>query len=239
MAIGNTKSTDALRQEIWAKDLYADVIANLYFTENGLMGKGANNIVELKDELAKEKGDTVTFGLTAKLSGDGVDGDDELEGNEEEINAYSEQISIDQKRFAVRLDGKLDEQKNAYDMRKDAKEKLTTQLTEFIERQIFLKLGGVTNVSLTDVSGTVVGKSCAWSNTPDYIPDADEAYTGNRYRYLNGAAASTASLATTSLMTPALISQAKAKAQLASPKIQPLRINGKNYYVMFIHPWQA
>ena len=53
--------------------------------------------------------------------------------------------------------------------------------------------------------------------------------------YVSGAA----SLASTDLITPELISRAKAKAVLASPKIQPLRINGANHYVMFVHPWQA
>lgn len=236
---GNSVSIDALRPEIWQKALFKDVMDNLYFTKNGLMGKEDNNIIQLKDELQKEQGDTVTFGLTAKLTGSGVSGDNELEGNEETIQAYSESVSIDQKRFGVRLTGVLDEQKNAYDMRMDAKEKLTMRLTEFIERQFFLKLAGVTNPTLVDVNGVVYSADCAWSNTPDYIPDADEAAGfGNRYLcadFANG----TDSLATTDLLTPALISRAKIKAQLASPKILPLRIDGKDHYVMFIHPWQA
>jgi N4-gp56 family major capsid protein len=235
----NTQSIDALRPEMWQKELYADVMDNLYFTEQGLMGKDENNIVQIKEELKKEKGDTVTFGLTAKLTGNGVSGDSELEGNEEKISAYSQSISIDQKRFAVRLDGKLDEQKNAYDMRVDAKKKLSIRLQEFIERQIFLKLGGVTNTSLNDINGNVVGTDAAWSNTSAYIPDADEnTGYGNRYLCANFTAGTTA-LSSAHKLTPTLISRLKIKAQLASPKIQPLKINGKNYYCLFIHPWQA
>ena len=235
----NTVSIDALRPEIWAKALYKDVMDNLYFTQNNMMGKGKNNIIEIKDELSKKKGDTITFGLTAKMTGNGVTGDEELEGNEEKLLAYSESILINQKRFAVRLTGRLDEQKNAYDMRVDAREKLTIKLQEFIERQFFLKLGGVNNVTLTDVNGTVVAADALWSNTPDQVPTADTAAGyGDRYLcadYTSGAD----SLATTDLLTPALISRARVKAALASPKILPLRIGGKNFYVMFIHPWQA
>ena len=235
----DTVSTNALRPEIWSKELYKDVIDNLYFTQNNMMGTGKNNIIQLKNELVKKKGDTVTLGLTAKMTGNGVSGDDELEGNEEKLNAYSEAILIGQKRFAVRLTGRLDEQKNSYDMRMDAKEKLTIKLQEFIERQFFLKLAGVLLATVTDVNGTVVSADHSWSNAPDQVPTADTgAGYGDRYLcadYTDGAD----SLATTDLLTPALISRARVKATLASPKILPLRIKGKNYYVMFIHPWQA
>lgn len=237
--MGNTASIDALRPEIWAKELYKDVMDNLYFTQNGMMGEDSNNIIQIKSDLEKQKGDTITVGLTAKLTGNGVSGDEELEGNEEQINAYSDAIIIDQKRFGVRLTGLLDEQKNAYDMRADAKEKLSMRMQEFIERQFFLKLAGVGHASLTDVNGTVISVDYNWSNTGNAVPTADSgAGFGNRYLcadYTNGAD----SLATTDLITPELISRARVKASLASPKIQPLKIAGKNYYLMFVHPWQA
>lgn len=236
--MANTTSIDALRPEIWEKQLFADVIDGLYFNESGLMGEDENNIIQVKMDLAKQQGDTDTIGLTTKLTGNGVDGDSELEGNEEAVNAYSDSVLIDQKRFAIRLKGKLDEKKNAYDMRMDAKKKLTIRLQEFIERQIFLKLGGVTNTGINDINGTVVGTSATWSNTPTFIPDADEAAgTGNRYICAN--TSGTDALAATDLLTPTLISKAKIKARLASPKIQPLRIDGRDHYVMWIHPWQA
>jgi len=235
----NTESINALRPEIWQKELYRDVMDNMYFTKNGMMGTGTNNIIQLKDQLKKTKGDTITLPLTAKMSGDGVSGDNELEGNEEKINAYSESILIDQKRFAVRLTGMLNEQKNAFDMRADAKNKLSIRLQEFIERQFFLKLAGCNNLTLVDVNGATYAADALWSNTPDQVPAADTAAGyGDRYLCADYAAGAD-SLATTDLITPALISRAKVKAQLASPKILPLKIGGKNYYVMFIHPWQA
>ena len=235
--MANTVSIDALRPELWQKELYQDVMDDNYFSK--FMGEGTNSIVQIKSQLKKSKGDTVTLPLTAKLSGNGITGDSELEGNEEAISAYSEAVTIDQIRNAVRLTGKLDEQKNVYDMRMDAKDKLGVWAKEFIERQIFLKLGSVTNTSLTDVNGTVVGTRAAWSNTPDYVPDADTA-AGYGDRYLGADYASGAtSLASTDLITPELIMRAKTKARLASPMVKPLRIEGKEYYVMFIHPWQA
>lgn len=236
--MSNTISTSAMRQAIWQKELFEDVMRGMYFTEKGMMGTDSNNIIQIKDDLAKSKGDTINFALTARLTGSGVSGDAELEGNEEAINAYSEAITIDQKRFAVRLTGMLDEQRNAYDMRSDAKEKLSIRMQEFIEQQMFLKLGGVTLTTLTDVNSVVVGTDAAWSNTPDGIADADTTGgSGNRYLCANSGGID--SLGSTDLITPELISRCKYKAILANPKIVPLRIKGENFYVMFIHPRQA
>ena len=236
--MGNTQSIDQLRPQIWANDLFADVMRGMYFTENGMMGKDSNNIFQIKDDLEKKKGDTITIGLTARLSGSGVSGDAELEGNEEAINAYSEDIAIDQKRFAVRLAGSLDEQKNAYDMRQDAKEKLTIRLQEFIEQQFFLKLAGCANTSLVDVNGVAYAADATWSNTGAGVPTADTG-SGLGARYICANSGGLDALASTDLITPELLSKAKVKAKMANPKIVPLKIKGKEYYVCFIHPWQA
>jgi N4-gp56 family major capsid protein len=244
MASGNTTATSNLRPILWQKELYQDVIDNLYFVKNGMMGTEDNNIVQLKDDLMKSKGDTIRYGLTAKLSGAGVTGDGELEGNEEQISSYSDTISINKKRFAVRLDGKLEEQRAAYDLRMDAKNKLSIRMQEFIERQIFLKLAGIGNTALTDVNGVTVSADVTWSNTPTVITNTDEA-TGYGARYLSAAYDPTSAtgdnrtMAPVHVLTPGLISNLRVKAFLANPQIVPLKINGKNYYVLFIHPWQA
>ena len=236
--MANTVSVVALRQEVWGKDLYQDSIDALYFMKNGMMGKGINNIVELKEELTKEPGDTATFGLTGKMSGDAILGDNEAEGNEEAILSYDESVAIDQARFAVRMTGRLDEREVTYDMRKDAKDKLIIRRKEFLERQIFLKLGGVDNVLLNDVNLVTVGAQCTWSNTPDYIPDAHEA-AGTGARYLCANSSGTDALTVADLITPGLIQKVKTKAKLASPMINPVVIDGINYYVLFVHPWQG
>jgi len=239
MATGNTGSTAGLKSQGWAKDLHADAIDQLYFNQIGVMGKGDNYIVSIDDELSKVKGEKKTFGISYKLnSGKGTTGDSELEGNEKVLQDYSQDVAIDQIREAVRLKGSLEEQKTAYDMRMNAKSQLATWKAEMIERQIFFKLGGVNNTSLTDVNGVAVAELCAWSNAPAQVPAADTAAgTGDRYLCADSSGAD--SLASTDIITPQLISRAKKKAMLASPRIQPLKVNGKNYFVMFVHPNQA
>lgn len=236
--MANTVSIAAMRPEIWQKALYKDVIDGMYFTQNGLMGKDDNNIVQLKDELKKSAGDSITYALTAKLSSNGVTGDAEMEGNEEAINAFSQTIAIDQVRNAVRLTGKLDEQKNAYDMRMDAKAKLAIWAQEYLERQIFMKLGGLNTTTLTDVNGDVYSGRAVWSNEPVAPPAADSA-SGSGERYLSANSSGLDANTVTDVMSTALITRARIKAKLAGPSIRPLRVDGKDYYVMFIHPHQA
>lgn len=236
--MANTITIDALRQELWSKELLDDVMRDV---ENVMrfMGEDQNNIVQVSRSLQKSKGDVETFGLVARLAGFGVTGDDELEGNEESMNSFSEQVAIDQIRNAVRLKGKLDAQKVVYDQIKTAREVLRTWMKEFYCQQIFLKLGGVTNTTLTDINGIVVGTRATWSNTPDFIPDADEAYTGSRLRYMNAGNVSTASLTSSHTMTLDVVTDAATKATLASPKIQRISGDGDDFFVMYLHPIQA
>lgn len=239
--MANTVSNSALRPEIWQKALYKNVKDNLFFKK--FMGTGDDNIIQIKEDLKKDKGDTITVPITYKLTGNGVVDDGEMEGNEEAITAYSDSIVISQVRNAVRMTGELDEQTNVYNMRDDAKGKLSMWAQEYLERQFFHKLGGVNNVLLTDVAGNVVGTRAAWSNAPTQVPTADTAAGyGDRYLcadYTNGAD----SLASTDLITPELISRAKVKASQrqsnGAPKMRPIKVNGLDHYVLFVHPWQA
>ena len=233
-----TVSIDALRPEIWQKKLFVDVMDKLYFGENGMMGEGENNIIEVKSDLKKQSGDTFTCGLGIKLSGNGVVGDAEREGQEEAMTTYSQSVGIDQISNQVLLTGRLDEQKVAYDMREEAKNKLSVWMREYTERQIFMKLAGVTTTTLTDVNGVTVSARATWSNSPNIVPTAHEV-AGKGARYLCAETTGLANMAAADILTPAMIGRAKVLAQTASPKIRPLRIKGKDYYVLFIHPWQS
>ena len=234
----NTAVASGLRRQLWASELMDDVIRDVKNVMQ-FAGEDDNNVIQISRELKKSKGEQESFGLVTRLAGDGVTGDDELEGNEEAMASYAETVAIDQIRNAVRLKGKLDEQKAAYDQIKPAKENLRKWMKEFICRQVFLKLGGVTNTTLVDVNGVTVGGRALWSNTPDFIPDADEnAGFGNRYLCADFAAGTT-SLAAGDTMTLDLVTRVATKAKLANPKIQPLSVDGEDFYVMYLHPLQA
>jgi len=239
--MANTVTIDANRQELWSKKLMQDVSRDVENVMRFVTSEeDGNGVVMIKKDLAKMKGDTQNFSLITRLQGFGVTGDSELEGNEEAMDSYNEQIAIDQIRNAVRLKGKLDDQSVAYDQIKPARENLRIWMKEFQLQQILLKMGGVTNTTLTDVNGIVVGTRAAWSNTPAFIPDNDTANSaGVGNRYLNAAGHSMATADSGDTMTLDLVTEASTKASLASPKIQRISGGGDDFYVMYLHPLQA
>lgn len=236
--MANSPGNSSLRNQLWDKNFWKDVRDNLFFMNRSMMGESENSIVYVKNDLRKSKGGTINMGLSKKMSGDGVVGNAELEGNEEKINYYNDDVSIDQIRNAARLDGELDEQRSAQDLYADAKDKTITWITEYLENQMFMKMAGITSTDLVRVDGsTVYSGRATWSNTPNIVPVADEA-AGTGARYICADASGLDSLATTDIMTTTLITRARVKASLADPKLIPIRVDGGDYYVMFIHPWQ-
>ena len=124
-----------LVREAWAKETWQAAMKNLFFSK--FMGNDANSIVQVKEDLKKDKGDNITIPLLMKLKGAGVTGDNKLEGNEEEMIYRDFNISIDQLRNAVRLAGKMEEQKTSLNMRTDAKTSLSTWMSETLDAMFF------------------------------------------------------------------------------------------------------
>lgn len=217
--MANTQSIAALRAKLWYKELFADVPTMLFM--NRFMGEGANSPIQVVRNLQKSAGEYIEFGLSTKLSGDGVTGDDELEGNEEEILTYQNELHIDQLRHAVRLKGRMDEKKVAYQMRKDAKEKLKIWWAERIDREILAKLCGDTTKT--------------FANTPT-APSANRAiWAGN--------AGADNSLTAGMVMDTKVLDAAKELALTVSPKVRPIKMEGsqetgESKYIVIMHPYQ-
>lgn len=179
------------------------------------MGTTDQSMIQELEDLKKQKGNTVTFGLGMKLSGSGITGDSELEGNEESLTDYDESLVIDQLRHAVRLKGSMDEKKNAYNMRTRAKNALADWWAERIDQEILDKLCGKT--------------TSTFSNTPTEAAATRSVWAGGQ--------SSTASVTSSMKMDTKVLDAAKQMAKLASPKIKPLRVDGKPKYVAFLHPY--
>lgn len=239
--MADTVSIAALRQEIWRKQVFEDRQDLLFFSNNRMMGEDEDNIVQILPDLKKTTGDRVTVGLVGKISGSPILGDSTGEGNETALNSYAESVEIDQARFLVRTTGKLDDQKSVINFLEQGRKQVAVAQAEFLENQIFMKLGGVTTTTLTRATNngtSVYSAEATFSNTPNVVPPADEA-AGVGDRYLCADSAGLDSLAATDVFTADLITRAKIKAMLANPRIAPLRIKGKEYYVMFLHPNQV
>ena len=210
----NSQTIANLRKTLWRKQLFADVQDELYMTR--FIGSSEKDMIQEFEDFKKDKGSSITFGLGMKLSGDGITGDSELEGNEEAMTDYDESVAIDQLRHAVRLTGRMDEKKSAYEMRMSAKSRLATWWAERIDHEILDKLCGKT--------------SSTFANTPT-------APAATRNVWANNAGAD-ASLTADEVFDTKVLTAAKQMAKLASPKVAPLRIGGKEMYVAILHPYQ-
>lgn len=209
-------SIAGLQQELWRKQLFADVRDNLYMTR--FIGESEQSMIQELTDLKAESGSNISFGLGMKLTvTGGITGDSTLEGSEVAMTDYDEDVAINQLRNAVVLTGQMDEKKNIYDMRTSAKNRLADWFAERLDYEILNKLCG--NASAT------------FSNTPTAAASGRSVFAGG--------VSAVGDVTTAMKMDCKVLDKAKQTAQLASPMIRPLRIKGKEHYVVVLHPYDA
>ena len=120
----------------WAAKLWVEMPREIYWGKF-MKENDMNAVIEVKRDLEGNPGDQLTFTLLRKLSGAGVTGDDVLEGQEEQMNHFSDTVTLDQVRNAVRLKGRLSERRTAFDQRMGAKTVLKSWLAEYIDDDVF------------------------------------------------------------------------------------------------------
>ena len=222
MATTSYAVNHALAQKIWGQGLYVEAIAATKVGQ--FLGESNDSLFVLRNELKKNKGDRVRIGLRAQLSGEGVVGDDTLEGNEEALATYSDNVFIDQLRHAVRSAGKMSEQRVPFDVRDEALDGLKDWWSDRLDSWAANQLTG--NVVQTNTKYT--GLQAAVTADANHLIRA------------NGSDA--ASLSSANKFSLTLIDQAKEVA--VSPtgtgarRIRPIKLMGDDHYVMFIHPFQ-
>ena len=170
-----------LVQEAWAKDTWEAGFEKTFFMK--FTGKSALDIVQIKEELKKEAGDAITIPLLMPLTGAGIAGDNILEGNEEALIYRDFKVSIDQIRNAVRLKGKMDEQKTQIDMRKDAKHALSNWLANHIDDAIFTALSTNPTADRTVFAGSATSEGTITTSdvfTADLIGKIKRVATGTK-----------------------------------------------------------
>lgn len=192
------------------------------------MGTSENSIIQVKEDLTKKKGDSVTFALVNRLTGAGVTGSSTLEGNEEAMDSRSHKLTVDQIRNAVRVPV-LDEQFSAISLRNAAKPVLQDWSMESMRDGI------------TDALGSILGVaygSASEANKDIYITDNNDrvqfgATVGN---YSAGDhSASLLAIDTADTLSADIISLAKRRAKLADPQIRPIRVReagDEEWYVL-------
>ncbi len=215
---------DSLSNKLWAKKLSAEALKETYFGR--FMGTGSDNMIHMKSETSTNAGDAVTFGLRMQLSGDGVTETQTLMGNEESLTTYSDKVVLNELAHAVRVRNKntIDAQRVPFSLREEAKLGLKDWFSNRFDTAMFNHLAG--NVLITD--GRYSG-----SNTIT-APSAGRIYRG-------GAANDDATINAdnTKIFTLNVIDACVERAGTATPLIRPIKVDGENKYLMFLHDYQV
>jgi N4-gp56 family major capsid protein len=212
-----------LAVKIWSRKLFQEALKQTWL--NKFMGKDSSSAIQIKDELSKGPGDRITIGLRMQLTGAGIEGDNTLEGNEEALSTYADNLVINQLRHAVRSDGKMSEQRVPFSVREEARQGLQDWFADRIDTALFNQLAG--NTAQTDTRYT--------GHNATIAPSA------NNIIYVNGTAneAQVASASASNKFTLAFIDTAVERAKTADPMIRPLKIDGEDKYLLFLHPYQV
>jgi N4-gp56 family major capsid protein len=188
------------------------------------MGSDTNSLIQIKTELNKGPGDRLTFGIRQQLGGAGVQGDGTLEGNEEALVTYSQNVTIDQLRHAVRSSGKMSEQRVPFVVRDEARDGLADWWSERIDRWFFNQVCG--NSAQNDLRFTGMQAAVAPDSGHQVFPGAETAEAS-------------ISATTSNRFSLALIDKAVEKGKLAVNYLRPVRVGSNDYLVAFLHPFQV
>lgn len=227
--MADTRAATGLQPHQWDDKFFVEYIQESPF--KALMGKEETSVIQVKEDLSKGKGDTITIALVNRLTNSAVTGTNTLEGNEEDMASRSHDITINKRRNAVRV-AEMDEQKSAIDLRDAGKAVLKDWAIEDTRDLCITALGSINGV-----------------NFPAATEAQRDAWLVDNYdRVVFGAAASggtdmSADLAlldtTADLFTTSVLDAMILKAKTSSPKIRPVRDggNGKRYYIVLANPF--
>jgi N4-gp56 family major capsid protein len=228
--MAQTPAATGLTPQQWDDKFFREYLGNNPFKP--YMGKGTNSIIQVKEDLTKKRGDSLTFALVNKLTGAANDGSSKLEGNEESMGSRSHKLSVGLRRNGVSV-LELDEQFSAIGLRNAAKDQLMDWALETDVDRIIDEMYSINGVAYGSATET---QKDAW-----LADNADRVLFGaaKANNATNDHSAALASIdATNDRLTPDAISLMKRIALSANPKLRPIRIEGMNkrYFVMFAHP---
>lgn len=204
----STSDTEA--KKLWDEKLFRDTVKESYF--NRFMGTSPDSLVQVKTDLEKSQGDKINFGIRMRLTGDAIV-NGVLEGNEQKIQTYMDSVTINQYRLGVRDAGKMARQRSFFQISDESKVALKDQGVELIDQLCF------------------------------------DAITASPTKIIyGGVASSTSDIQDSDLITPDVISKLRAgsvagwatsstNGERDYTPIRPVKVEGKNYYLLLVHPY--
>lgn len=213
-----------LAVKVWQKRLLREALKETHCGR--FMGSTSNSLIQVKSDLRKQAGDRIRMGLRMQLSGDGVSGDNTLEGNEEGLTTYSDDLFVNQLRHAVRSGGRMSEQRVPFSVREEGLAGLRDWWADRLDESFFNHIAG--NTGQTDTRRTGMQTVIATTSGLQIFGGADMTTEASLSASVGG-----------STFRLTMIDAAIAIAKARSPVIRPVRVDGRALYVVFLHPYQV
>lgn len=223
--MADTTVATGLTVQQWDAKFFKEYLeANRFKRE---MGTSTNNIIQVKSDLTKKKGDSVTFALVNRLTGAGVTGSSTLEGNEEALDSRSFKLAVDKLRNAVRV-AEVDEQFSAISLRMAGGEVLKDWIMEKTRDDII--------TALHMINGVAYGSASEAQKDVWLVDNADRVLFGDAIG--NGSytdhSADLATVTAAMTLTAADVQLMKRICSTASPKIRPTRATeDERYFILY------
>jgi len=214
-------TNDSSTVKLWSKQVTAAERDNLEIKP--LMGKDDTSVIHIKSDLEKEKGDKVTFTLRKRLTGDGKTEGQVAEGNGESLSMFNDALFVNELIHNASVAGEdtIDQNRVMFDLREQAKASLGEWWSDRTSISFFNQVCGYTPQTDTRYTGlnAVVGASSGRIIRANSVA-SDEALTSN------------------DIFTLALIDRAVTLAKIGSNRIRPIKVKGKDKFIVYLHPTQ-
>lgn len=216
-----------LAVSLWAKSLANEAFRRTFVGK--FIGESEDSLIMSKNDFKRNSGDNITFGLNVQLQGDGVLGDATLEGNEEALEFYDDNLVIDQMRWATRVKGRMTEQRVPYNLRRVSHDRIADWFARRFDFSFFNQVCGN-----TAANGNVIFTG----NNAVLAPSANRMLRA-------GGRSNDQSITSGDTFNLRMIDAMRQRAETASiedetgPLVRPIRIDGYDYYVLFLHDYQV
>lgn len=229
----DTTVPSALRVKQWDDNYFTEFVRENPFSR--YFGTGTSNLVQLREDLMKKKGDQIVYQLINRLTNSAVTDNATLNGAEEDLSQRSFGVTVHQYRNAVVVPD-YEQQASILDLLGVAKDALKDWSTELLTDKIIAALGSKNGVVYGSASEA---QKDAWldDNYDRCLFGAVVSNTvssGGTVAYDHSASLLNLDVSADKL-TYTIGSLAKRLAKTANPRIRPIRStqDGQEWFVMF------
>lgn len=217
----------------WSGTLFLEINRKSYW-DRKFVKADENAVIQRLTDLEQDAGDTITYDLSVQLRQKPTQGDNRLEGKEEGLKFFSDQVSIDQLRHGVSAGGKMSRKRTVHNIRQIAKARLSDYWAKYIDELYFVYLSGARGINANFIEDLAY---VGFANNPLTAPDAGHIAYG-------GTATAKNNVTSNDKMSKAVIEKAEVRANMmqamdpSTANMMPVTINGENHYVCIMSPFQ-